>query len=418
MVSNQALSQAVTPRRSRFWPTVLLVASVVFMIVMAVVGFLQLAGTERVIILVRPVAYGQPISAEDLATVEVSRHRPQQLAGVGDPGLAIGKYAARALAPDDLLQPSMLLETAPSRPVYPSGEELGAEMVAVPFSTETTGPITNTDVLNIGFFDESGDAQRCVDPSEQAPRPVAAPSEQQPAVEDEIVSGVAQDAPAQAGQPYACRLLVNVNVLHVDGEKATAYLELTPYQAQAMRAVQAAALPLYAERSTSGLAELEPLTRLDPSQLAREALSMPAQATSEPVSPDWPGHATGGGALAMLDPRGAAISEQRTPSDEQAHLLDELHVLASTGRLDWTLPADGVLEHALGRCLGWRDWAELPWYGALDALLRDPGVSDVLVNAPGHECRVVRDGNWHATGVRPHASWWRSRNTNCCCARG
>ncbi len=107
----------------------------------------------------------------------------------------------------------------------------------------------------------------------------------------------------------------------------------------------------------------------------------------------------------MLDPRGAAISEQRTPSDEQAHLLDELHVLASTGRLDWTLPADGVLEHALGRCLGWRDWAELPWYGALDALLRDPGVSDVLVNAPGHECRVVRDGNWHATGVRPHASW-------------
>ena len=286
MVSNQALSQAVTPRRSRFWPTVLLVASVVFMIVMAVVGFLQLARTERVIILVRPVAYGQPISAEDLATVEVSRHRPQQLAGVGDPGLAIGKYAARALAPDDLLQPSMLLETAPSRPVYPSGEELGAEMVAIPFSTETTGPITNTDVLNIGFYDESGDAQRCVDPSEQAPRPVAAPSEQQPAVEDEIVSGVAQDAPAQAGQPYACRLLVNVNVLHVDGEKATAYLELTPYQAQAMRAVQAAALPLYAERSTSGLAELEPLTRLDPSQLAREALSTPAQAASEPVSPN------------------------------------------------------------------------------------------------------------------------------------
>ena len=89
----------------------------------------------------------------------------------------------------------------------------------------------------------------------------AAPSEQQPAVEDEIVSGVTQDAPAQAGQPYACRLLVNVNVLHVDGEKATAYLELTPYQAQAMRALQAAALPLYAEGSAllaAGLSVLFP----------------------------------------------------------------------------------------------------------------------------------------------------------------
>jgi hypothetical protein len=280
MVSNQALSQAVTPRRSRFWPTVLLVASVVFMIVMAVVGFLQLARTERVIILVRPVAYGQLITAEDLATVEVSRHRPQQLAGVNDPSLAIGKYAARALAPDDLLQPSMLLDDAPSRPVYPSGEELGAEMVAVPFSTETTGPITNTDVLNIGFYDESGDTRRCVDPSMQQPQAAVAPSDdEQPAIDAQTVPDDAQQTTGPAGQPYACRLLVNVNVLHVDAAKATAFLELTPYQAQAMRAVQAAALPLYAERSTAGLAELEPLTRLDPSQLARDALLTPAQAS-------------------------------------------------------------------------------------------------------------------------------------------
>lgn len=285
MISNQALSQAVTPRRSRFWPTVLLIASVVFMIVMAVVGFLQLARTERVIILVRPVAYGQRITTADLATVEVSRHRPQQLAGVNDPSLALGKYAARALAPNDLLQPSMLLAAAPSRPVYPSGEELGADMVAVPFSTETTGPITNTDVLNIGFYDESGDARRCVDPAAQAPAAVAVPPDgEQPAVEAQSMPVAAQDAPA--GQPYACRLLVNVNVLHVDAPKATAYLELTPYQAQAMRAVQAAALPLYAERSTAGLAELEPLTRLDPSQLAREALWTPSQTASERAAPD------------------------------------------------------------------------------------------------------------------------------------
>jgi len=286
MVSNQALSQAVTPRRSRFWPTVLLVASVVFMIVMAVVGFLQLARTERVIILVRPVAYGQPITADDLATVEVSRHRPQQLAGVGDPRLAIGKYAARALAPDDLLQPSMLLEAPPARPVYPSGEELGAEMVAVPFSTETTGPITNTDVLNIGFYDQSGDARRCVDPSERTPQAVAAPPlNEQPAIDSADVPGAAPSTGAPAGQPYACRLLVNINVLHVDEPEATAYLELTPYQAQAMRAVQAAELPLYAERSTAGLAELQPLTRLDPSQLARQALLTP-QVSSQQAAPD------------------------------------------------------------------------------------------------------------------------------------
>lgn len=107
----------------------------------------------------------------------------------------------------------------------------------------------------------------------------------------------------------------------------------------------------------------------------------------------------------MVDQHGSIATDPTTPSDEQAHRMDELHVLASTGRLDWTRPADDVLENALGCRIGWRAWSELPWYGALDALLRDPSVSDVLVNAPGHECRVVREGNWHTTGIRPHESW-------------
>jgi len=192
----------------------------------------------------------------------------------------------------------MLLAEPPRRPVYPSGEELAPNMVAIPFSLQTTGPLTHTDVLNIGFYDESGDPRRCQASPASASSGTAADEDtgtsdaHAMAMGSNATAGVPDDPdstlpPSDAvtgTQPYACRLLVAVNVLDVNPDTESAYLELTPYQAQAIRAVQAASLPLFAERATTGAAPLPALTRLDPSQFTRAGLMAPtdaAQTTSE-----------------------------------------------------------------------------------------------------------------------------------------
>lgn len=278
----QPLATALSPQRSRTVPLLVLLLTVLAALGAAIYGYLEQRRTERVLIAVRPVAYGQPITADDLGTIEVAYHRPAQLAGIADPALVIGTYAARAWTPNDLLQPAMLLATKPTTPVYPSGEALAPGLVAATFSTATVGPLTADDTLNIGFLDPSGDRDRCVVAGGSALVPDAATSPR--AVDDATGAGAPIDtgAPDAAGtvpEPYACRLLSNAPVLHVDTEAQLAYLALTPPQALALRSVQAAQLALWGERYGAESPALPALDRLDPAEISPAILAAPITAT-------------------------------------------------------------------------------------------------------------------------------------------
>jgi len=259
---NQPLSQALAPKRSRLLPSLLLIIGILLALAAAAFGYFQQQRTEKVVIALRPLQFGQQITAQDLATIEVPLHRPQQLAGIVNPNLVIGKYVTREISPNDLVQVSMLTESPPDQPVYPSGEALTKDRVAMPFSTLTVGPITHRDLLNIGFNDPSGDQQRCQNAGGQ---PIQAPSLE--------VGG--------EPQPYACRLITGVNVLHVDQEAKIAYIELTPEAAHAVWAVDAADLKLWGERYGSTSAPIEPLQRLDPSQITPEQVQIPGTPADE-----------------------------------------------------------------------------------------------------------------------------------------
>jgi hypothetical protein len=226
---------------------------------------------------VRTVPFGQQISADDLATIEVPYHRPVQLAGITDPQAIIGQWAAREIGPDDLVQPGMLMPAPPDQPVYPNGAQLARDMVPLPFSTETIGPLTHYDRVNIGFNDPAGDQALCQNSGGSA---ASAP--------------VAADATEQ-GRPYACRLLQRVRVLYVDEERQVAYLEVTPYQAHAIWALQAADLPLWGERYGATSDPLAALDRLDASQLDPHMIDATISETLQlvPGATGTPGQGTG-----------------------------------------------------------------------------------------------------------------------------
>ncbi|WP_322820735.1 SAF domain-containing protein [Chloroflexus sp.] len=260
------LHQALSRRRSNPLPAILIGLGLLITAVFTVIAFMEASRSEPVVILARDVPYGQQISADDLAVVLLPRHRPVQLTGISSPALAVGQYAARHLAANDLLQPSMLMEHAPTQPVYPNGEALTSGMVAVPFSTETIGPLTHRDRINIGFSDPNGSPDVC-DQARQAAEG-REPTVNPPA------------SPLQP-RPYACRLLSGARVLYVDGEAGIAYLELTPYQSHVIQAVQAAGLPLWGERYGSDSPILPALDRLDIGQITVEELVAPALAVDD-----------------------------------------------------------------------------------------------------------------------------------------
>src|SRR2546421_897876 len=121
---SQPLGQVLTPKKSNLVPALLLILGVIIALSAATYGYIESRRTEKVIIAVRSVPFGQQITADDLGTIELPLHRPVQLAGIGDPTMIIGKWAAREIGPNDLLQGNMLLDTAPDQPVYPSGVKL------------------------------------------------------------------------------------------------------------------------------------------------------------------------------------------------------------------------------------------------------------------------------------------------------
>lgn len=255
------LSQALARKRRNPLPIILLACGLIGALTFAVLGFLESRRTEAVVVFVRDVPYGQAITAEDIGTVEVAYHRPAQLKGMVEPGAVIGQYAARNLGANDLAQPTMLMANPPAQPVYPNGEQLTPNMVPIPFSTVTIGPLTFRDRVNLGFNDPSGDPALC----DQARSALASSS-------PTLIAP--SGSPAQP-RPYACRLLSAVRVLYVDEAEGVAYLELSPYQAHAVWALQAGGLQLWGERYGVTSDTLDFLSRLDAGQVTQPALTAP-----------------------------------------------------------------------------------------------------------------------------------------------
>jgi hypothetical protein len=256
---NQPLGQALNVKPSNRLPMLLLVLGIVIAVGTAAYGYLEGRRTERVVIAVKPLRFGQEITAADLATIELPLHRPEQLAAMTSPDHIIGKWAARDIGPNDLLQGNMLLDRRPDQPVYPSGEQLQRNMVAAPFSVATLGPVDHHDLVNIGYNDGSGDSSLCANSGGQA-----------------ITVSTTPDG---AARPYACRLLTSVNILEV--ENGVAYLEVTPAQAHALWALQAAGVQLWGERYGSTSDPLPNLDRLDASQITSETLAIPGSVTTQ-----------------------------------------------------------------------------------------------------------------------------------------
>lgn len=267
------MSSALTPKKPQALPIILLSLGLLIAVGAAVYGFIESRRTEQVVIAVRDIPYGQQISADDLATIEVAYHRPAQLAGITNPSAIIGSYATRQIGPNDLLQPGMLSANPPDEPVYPNGRKLERDMVPVPFALAAVGPITDRDLINIGFL--STDPTLCDREAADVPAGTALTA---PAP---VAAANGSDAAPQFARAYACRLMSGVPILYIEGGEGggIAYLEMTPAQAHALRAIQASGAMLWGERygATSNL--LLYMDRLDASQVILPDLTQPVTAT-------------------------------------------------------------------------------------------------------------------------------------------
>ena len=94
---SQPLGQVLTPKKSNLVPALLLILGLIIAVSAATYGYIESRRTEQVIIAVRSVPFGQQITADDLGTIELPLHRPAQLAGIGNPDLVVGKWAAREI---------------------------------------------------------------------------------------------------------------------------------------------------------------------------------------------------------------------------------------------------------------------------------------------------------------------------------
>lgn len=277
----QSLSASLTPKKTSNVPLIMLILGGVVCVGMALFGMIESRRTERVIIAARPIPNGTQITIDDLATIERPLYgQPEQLAGVADAQLVVGQYATRDITPNDLLKVAIVSAVAPDQPVFPSGKILAKDMVVLPFSTLSIGPLAVNDLVNIGFNDEKGDPQIC----EQAN---AAAGGQQSAV---VTSGT------ETARAFSCRVMDRVKVLFVDTELQTAYLEVTPYQSQVVWAIQAAGLQLWGERYGESSTALPSLDRIAPVQFDAAKLSSASNpkmsTTTLPGEGSLPGEAT------------------------------------------------------------------------------------------------------------------------------
>lgn len=267
------LSSALTPKKSQVAPMILLTLGLLIAVGAAAYGYIESRRTERVVIAVRDIPFGRQIVADDLALIEVPLHRPLQLAGVGNPVTVIGSYAARQIGPNDLIQSSMLSAAPPAEPVYPNGRKLERNMVPVPFALAAVGPISDRDLINIGFL--STDPTLCDREAADVPVGTALTA---PAP---VSLGSGETGEPQFSRAYACRLMSGVPILYIEhGEDGgIAYLEMTPTQAHALRAVQAAGATLWGERYGATSEPLLYMDRLDAAQVILPDLTQPVTTT-------------------------------------------------------------------------------------------------------------------------------------------
>ncbi len=257
------LSSALTPKKSQVAPMLLLIVGIMASLAAAAYGYIESRRTERVVIAARDIPYASRITVDDLAVIELPLHRPVQVAGITDPQAVIGQYATRQIGMNDLLNPGMLAASPPDEPVYPNGRKLERNMVPAPFALTGVGPVTDRDRLNIGFI--ASDPSLC--DRERADVPL----------------GTILEAPttllvmSEGARSYACRWMSGIPILYIEGE--IAYLEMTPAQAHALRALQAANVALWAERYGTASDPLQYMDRLDAAQVILPDLTRPMTET-------------------------------------------------------------------------------------------------------------------------------------------
>lgn len=268
------LSQALAPRRSNVVPVLLLIVGIVVAVGAAAYGWIESRRTEQVLVALAPIPAGHQITAEAVGMIELPRYRPAPLAGLSDVGRVVGMWTTRDIGTEDLLKPDMLTTSPPDQPVYPNGARLTRNMVPIPFSTTTIGPLSDRDLVNIGFSDPSGDPLTCQQAQAAATDGAATPS--------------SVPSLGVLAHPYACRILQRVRVLYVDEGAGLAYLELTPRQSHLIWAIQATSLALWGERYGTSSDPLPQLDRLDLQHVTLDDLTNPISATQRPIIPGTP----------------------------------------------------------------------------------------------------------------------------------
>jgi hypothetical protein len=275
MSLSQPIGQALTPKKQNLIAPLMLVLGLIICVGAAAYGYIESRRTERVVIAVRDVPYGQQLSADDLAVIELPLHRPVQLAGIVNPNAVIGRYATREIGTNDVLKATMLADTPPENPVYPNGAELGRDMVPVPFALATLGPITDHDRVNIGFT--TTDASLCDRAAADVPAGTLLPPPEPLATTTQAGDTSGGVGPQTLPRAFACRYMSSVRILYIDG--ATAYLEMTPSQAHSMWALQAAGVAMWGERYGTLSTPLMYMDRLDAGQVILPDLTGPVSET-------------------------------------------------------------------------------------------------------------------------------------------
>jgi hypothetical protein len=103
-------------------------------------------------------------------------------------------------------------------------------------------------------------------------------------------NGLAFSCHERAAQDHVQKgLLQRVKVLYVDKGTSVAYLQITPYQAHTIWALQAAGVQLWGERYGATSDELPAMDRLDASQITLDRLTMTMTDTLKLYSPNGVG---------------------------------------------------------------------------------------------------------------------------------
>lgn len=254
-------------QRRNLTGVILLVTGAILLIMASVWLFWESRRFEPVVIALRDIPAGRQITATDLAVMDLPVQRPESLRGFREAAAVIGQYAEVAILANSVIVPRMVQPDPPTTLVYPNGRSLPPEMVAVPIKVAELGPLTDRDVLNIGFISDRPEYCDRV----QADRSGAIPP---PAAERSDGAGSTAALPK-----FACRWASALPIVYLDQETKTAYVAMTPAQSLAYHALRAAEVELWMERYSAAGVPLQYLDRRYPNQVTLAELTDPASVT-------------------------------------------------------------------------------------------------------------------------------------------